>query len=310
MGKAMGLENLAGFLHPTLSERGGAGEGRGESHRRGERTSRHGAGRSAPPAVPRFRADRRARTPSLPPPEAVAVGQHRRPVACCRRCSWRAPCPAPSAFVAPCRPPPSPSGRPAARRRGWIWPSHGHRRPSAAPTPLTPAPLGGSSKEADLAALPPSPPVRRSRTADLADAALASAGTPPLLRRRFRRSAQRHRHLRRFLCPPLPGPRLRSSCCRWRRTTGSRHGGGCGRDALVRASLCCEDRPDERTSPERSPRSGFARVGPRSPCSIGRRIRSMILITADKQQHEDDVQAIFFMGCIGHRRRQAKASTR
>lgn len=200
MGKAMGLENLAGFLHPTLSERGGAGEGRGESHRRGERTSRHGAGRSAPPAVPRFRADRRARTPSLPPPEAVAVGQHRRPVACCRRCSWRAPCPAPSAFVAPCRPPPSPSGRPAARRRGWIWPSHGHRRPSAAPTPLTPAPLGGSSKEADLAALPPSPPVRRSRTADLADAALASAGTPPLLRRRFRRSAQRHRHLRRFLC--------------------------------------------------------------------------------------------------------------
>lgn len=172
---------------------------RREPPTRGENQRRHGAGRSAPPAVPLFRTDRRARTPSLPLPEAVAVGQHRRPVACCRRCSWRAPCPAPSAFVAPCRLPPSPSGRPAARRRGWIWPSHGHRRPSAAPTLPTPAPLGGSSKEADLAALPPSPPVRRSRTADLADAALASAGTPPLLRRRFRRSAQRHRHLRRFL---------------------------------------------------------------------------------------------------------------
>lgn len=167
MGKAMGLEKLAGFLHPTLSERGGAGEGRGESHRRGERTSavtgqvdprRPPSPSSAPTAelvLPRSRCQRPSPSGSTAAPSLAAVGARGAPPAQLRWRLWRPAACRHRRRAAPPLEGEGGFGRPmviAARlpllhcrrrrllggaRRRRIWPPYRRRRPSAAPAPPT-----------------------------------------------------------------------------------------------------------------------------------------------------------------------------
>uniref|UniRef100_A0A0E0J2Y4 Uncharacterized protein n=1 Tax=Oryza nivara TaxID=4536 RepID=A0A0E0J2Y4_ORYNI len=163
----MGLEKLAGFLHPTLSERGGAGEGRGESHRRGERTSAitgqvdprrppsPSSALTAKLALPRSRCQRPSPSGSTAAPSLAAVGAHGAPPAQLRRRLWRPAACRHRRRAAPPLEGEGGSGRPmviAARlpllhcrrrrrlggaRRRRIWPPYRRRRLSAAPAPPT-----------------------------------------------------------------------------------------------------------------------------------------------------------------------------
>uniref|UniRef100_A0A0D3EQN0 cysteine dioxygenase n=1 Tax=Oryza barthii TaxID=65489 RepID=A0A0D3EQN0_9ORYZ len=97
MGKVVGLEKLAGFLRPTMPEKG---EGRATDGGRGPALSGAGRGpgcsraRSAPPAVPLSRADSTPlSSPSLAPAKAVAP-------------DLAVLTPAPSPCCRPSRPPP------------------------------------------------------------------------------------------------------------------------------------------------------------------------------------------------------------